>query len=286
MKNLIIVNSISKVRKIIKNWKKENCNIGFVPTMGYLHEGHLSLIKKAKQENDKVVVSIFVNPLQFSPNEDYATYPQDIEKDKKLSQEAGADLIFYPQREEMYPKKNPLVYIDVIELDNNLCGAKRKGHFKGACTVVGKLFNIITPQKTYFGKKDAQQTVIIKKMIEDLNYDIEIVPCEIIREKDGLAKSSRNIYLNEQERKAAIILFQTLNLIKDKIENKKEYNVINLINFAKKNISKENLAKIDYVEIVDANNLQKINIIKGEVLIALAVYIGKTRLIDNFSFNV
>ena len=278
-----LVHKIEEVRSIVRSWKKEGLSVGLVPTMGYLHEGHQSLIKKAVEENDKVVVSIFVNPMQFGENEDLETYPRDLNKDSKLCEETGADLIFNPEAEEMY-EKGFCSYVDMNGLTTELCGKSRPIHFRGVMTVVTKLFNIVTPNKAYFGMKDAQQLCVIKRMVKDLNMDIDIVGCPIIREKDGLAKSSRNTYLSEEERKAALILYKTISLGKELLI-KGERDVSILLDKMKENISKEQLAKIDYVEAVDWETVEKIDKIQGKVLVAMAVYIGKTRLIDNFTFE-
>lgn len=278
-----IVHTINDVKNEIKKWREENLSIGYVPTMGYLHEGHASLIKKAREENDKVVVSIFVNPIQFGPNEDYATYPRDLNKDASLCEKYGADLIFNPEASEMYPDKI-YSYVNVDLLTNNLCGAKRPGHFQGVCTVLTKFFNILNPTRAYFGEKDAQQLAVVKKMVQDLNFNLEIVGCPIVREADGLAKSSRNTYLNEKERQAALVLNkslkETLNLL-----NSGERNVSNIKDTICNIINKEPLAKIDYVSIVDSLTLQEVTEVNASILVAIAVYIGKTRLIDNFTFK-
>lgn len=278
-----LVHKIEEVRSIVSSWKKEGLSVGLVPTMGYLHEGHQSLIKKAVEENDRVVVSIFVNPMQFGENEDLETYPRDLNKDSKLCDETGADLIFNPEPEEMY-QEGFCSYVDMNGLTTELCGKSRPIHFRGVMTVVTKLFNIVTPDRAYFGMKDAQQLCVIKRMVKDLNMDIDVIGCPIIREKDGLAKSSRNTYLNKEERKAALILYKTISLGKDLLVSG-ERDVNTIINKMKDNINKEPLAKIDYVEAVDLETVEKIDVIKGKVLIAMAVYIGKTRLIDNFTFE-
>lgn len=280
MKN---ISEIKEAREIIKDWKSQGFSIGLVPTMGYLHNGHKSLIDKARQENDKVIVSIFVNPIQFGPNEDFEKYPRNMEHDLQVCSDAGADIIFSPAVIEMYPEKN-LVYIDVNELGDNLCGAARPGHFRGVCTVVAKLFNIIMPDKAYFGQKDAQQLAIIKRMVNDLNFDIKIISCPIIREDDGLAMSSRNSYLSLQERKAALIISQSLESAKKMIINGERNGEI-LRQFVIDKISNEPLARIDYIDIVDACTLKPVNDIVAPILVAAAVYIGKTRLIDNFFFE-
>lgn len=278
-----VVHKISEVREIVNKWKREGLSVGLVPTMGYLHEGHQSLIKKAVEENDRVFVSVFVNPMQFGENEDLASYPRDLEKDTKLCEETGANLIFNPTPEEMYPE-GFCSYVDMNLLTKELCGKSRPIHFRGVMTVVSKLFNIVTPNKAYFGMKDAQQLLIIKRMVKDLSFGIEIVGCPIVREEDGLAKSSRNTYLNEEERKAALILYKTINLGKKLLEEGERDSSV-LLSKMKENINKEPLAKIDYVEAVDIERIEKVDKIEGTVLVAMAVYIGKTRLIDNFVFE-
>lgn len=274
-----IVKTIKEVRQIVKEWKKQGLSVGLVPTMGYLHEGHKSLIVKAVSQNDRVVVSDFVNPTQFGPNEDFETYPRDIFADSKLCEEAGADIIFNPEASEMYD--NTLTNVNMISITEVLCGKTRPIHFNGVCTVVSKLFNIVMPDRAYFGQKDAQQLCVIRKMVKDLNFDIEIVACPIIRESDGLAKSSRNTYLNKDERQAALCLSKSLKLAEEMIK-KGETDTKKIIKSAVDLINNEPLAKIDYVEIVDFNTLKSIEIVKKPILMAEAVYIGKTRLIDNF----
>ena len=213
-----LVKTVKEVREIVNEWKKEGLSVGFVPTMGYLHEGHKSLIERSVKENDKTVVSVFVNPIQFGPNEDLASYPRDIEHDKALVESAGADLIFYPEVSEMYPSHFTTL-VNTKEVSENLCGAKRPVHFGGVCTVLTKLFNIVNPNRAYFGQKDAQQLAVVKRFVKDLNFDIEIIGCPIIREADGLAKSSRNTYLNKEERQAALILSKSLNKGLEAIKN-------------------------------------------------------------------
>ena len=268
------------VREQVSEWRKEGLSIGLVPTMGYLHEGHQSLIKKSVEENSRTVVSIFVNPMQFAPTEDLESYPRDLNADAKLCNETGADLIFNPEPEEMY-KNGFCSFVDMTGPTKELCGKSRPIHFRGVCTVVNKLFNIVTPDKAYFGQKDAQQLAVIKRMVADLNIPIEIVGCPIIREENGLAKSSRNTYLNEDERKAALILSKTIfmgqKLAQNGLTDAKE-----LISKMKRNIETEPLAKIDYVEAVDFDTISITDKIKENTLVAMAVYIGKTRLIDNF----
>jgi len=274
-----IINNIAEIRKIVKKHKKEGKTVGFVPTMGFLHEGHASLIEKARKENDIVVVSIFVNPIQFGANEDLDKYPRDMERDKKLVSDVGGDYIFAPEVKEMYPEKL-YTYVDVEKLSEGLCGAKREGHFRGVATVVTKLFNIVSPDRAYFGQKDAQQVAVIRKMVKDLNVDVEVVSCPIIREEDGLAKSSRNTYLNSDERAAALVLSKSLEYAK-KLIGEGKLSTASIIESMKEFINKEPLAKVDYIEIVDRDNLNEVETIERPVLIAIAVYIGKTRLIDN-----
>ncbi|MCR5586238.1 MAG: pantoate--beta-alanine ligase [Lachnospiraceae bacterium] len=275
-----IIEKIDELREIVKKWRLEGKTVGLVPTMGYLHEGHKSLIVRAVAENDKVVVSDFVNPMQFGPTEDLATYPRDLDHDAKLVEDAGADLIFHPEPSEMY-LDDFSSYVDMNTLTKGLCGKTRPIHFRGVCTVLAKLFNIVTPDKAYFGQKDAQQLAVVKHMVSDLNFGLEIVGCPIIREEDGLAKSSRNTYLSPEERKAGLVLSRSLKHGKEAIEagEKDATKVIGLIT---DEINKEPLAKIDYVEIVTWPDLKEVSTIEGSVLCAMAVYIGKTRLIDNF----
>ncbi len=274
-----IVSTIKEVREYVNTWKKEGNMVGFVPTMGYLHEGHMSLVDAAG-ENDKVVVSIFVNPMQFGPNEDLASYPRDLERDAKMCEEHGVDLIFHPTPEEMYGD-NFYSYVDMNTLTEELCGLTRPVHFRGVCTVVTKLFNIVTPDKAYFGQKDAQQLAIIKRMVKDLNMPLEIVGCPIVREEDGLAKSSRNTYLSPEERKAALVLSRSIFLGKALAEQG-ERDAKKIVAAMTAEIEKEPLAKIDYVKIVAMDDMQQVETINGSILAAIAVYIGKTRLIDNF----
>lgn len=277
-----IVGTVKEVREQVKEWKKQGLSVGFVPTMGYLHEGHKSLMDAARKGNDKVVVSIFVNPMQFGPTEDLATYPRDLDHDAALCESAGVDLIFHPEAEEMY-EKDFCSYVDMTGLTEGLCGKTRPIHFRGVCTVVNKLFNIVTPDHAYFGQKDGQQLAVIKRMVRDLNMDIEIVGCPIVREEDGLAKSSRNTYLSSEERKAALILSKTVALGKELAKTEKDANKV--VEAMKKNIETEPLAKIDYVEAVDALSMAPVEKLEGTCMLAMAVYIGKTRLIDNTLIN-
>ena len=277
-----IVGTIKEVREQVKEWKKQGLSVGLVPTMGYLHEGHQSLMEAARKDNDKVVVSIFVNPMQFGPTEDLATYPRDLNHDAALCEKVGVDLIFHPEPEEMY-EKDFCSFVDMTGLTEGLCGKTRPIHFRGVCTVVNKLFNIVTPDHAYFGQKDGQQLAVIKRMVRDLNMDIEIIGCPIVREEDGLAKSSRNTYLSPEERKAALILSKTVALGKELAKTEKDANKV--VEAMKKNIETEPMAKIDYVEAVDALSMAPVEKLDGPCMLAMAVYIGKTRLIDNTLIN-
>lgn len=273
--------TVEELRNLVKHCKAEGKSIGLVPTMGFLHKGHGSLIKKAREENDFVIVSDFVNPIQFGPNEDLESYPRDFDADCKLCESLGADLIFHPEPSEMY--QNPHTTVDISLLSDGLCGSKRPGHFRGVCTVVSKLFNISKADRAYFGQKDAQQLAIIKKMVKDLNFDVEVIGCPIVREEDGLAMSSRNTYLNEAERKAALCLSKAIFAGKDAIH--KGMKVCELQSLMSRIITCEPMAKIDYLSVVDLENLQPLEEIHEPVLVAMAVYIGKTRLIDNFFYE-
>ena len=275
-----ITGAIEEVRRQEKEWRKQGLSVGLVPTMGYLHEGHKSLIVKAAAENDKVVVSDFVNPIQFGVNEDLDAYPRDIEADKKVCEEAGADLIFHPEVTEMYAPDFS-TYVEMSKVSEGLCGKTRPTHFRGVCTVVSKLFHIVMPDRAYFGQKDAQQLAVIRRMVRDLNMDIQIVDCPIVREADGLAKSSRNTYLNEAERRAALVLSKAVFHGED-LMKKGERDAETILTAMREIIEKEPMAKIDYVEMVDADTIEPLAKAEGRVLTAMAVYIGKTRLIDNF----
>ena len=277
-----VTKTVEETRKQIKQWKKEGKTIGLVPAMGFLHEGHASLIRKCREQNDIVVVSDFVNPTQFGPNEDLEAYPRDFERDSKLCESRGADLIFAPSPEDMY--HDPHAFVSIDTLSETLCGKTRPIHFKGVCTVVTKLFHIVAPDRAYFGEKDAQQLAIIRKMVKDLNFDIEIVGCPIVREEDGLAKSSRNTYLNDKERQAALCLSRAVKTGKEVIYTGADAKEV--LNPMKAIIEAEPLARIDYVMMVDALTMQPIEKADRDVLVAMAVYIGKTRLIDNFSYGV
>ena len=277
-----ITTTILETREQIREWKKAGCTIGLVPTMGFLHEGHGRLIERCRRENDRVVVSVFVNPTQFGPNEDLEDYPRDFAHDTALCESLGADLIFHPEPEEMY--HDACAYVNIHTLSENLCGKTRPVHFQGVCTVVSKLFHIVEPDTAYFGQKDAQQLAIIKKMVADLNFDIRIVGCPIVREKDGLAKSSRNTYLNKEERKAARCLYRAIQQGQKVIAKGCSSDMV--VQQMEKIISEELLARIDYISVTDAITLQPVEQVERDVLVAMAVYIGKTRLIDNFSYEV
>lgn len=275
-----VVHTIQEVRAQVAAWRKNGLSVGLVPTMGYLHEGHRSLIKKSIEQNDKTVVSVFVNPMQFAPSEDLESYPRDLDADAKLCDETGADLVFNPEPEEMYAK-GFCSFVDMVGPTAELCGKSRPIHFRGVCTVVSKLFNIVTPDRAYFGQKDAQQLAVIKRMVMDLNTPVEIIGCPIIREADGLAKSSRNTYLSDEERKAALILSKTI-FMGEKLVQGGLRDAEKLVAQMKKNIETEPLAKIDYVQVVDFDDISVKDTISDNTLVAMAVYIGKTRLIDNF----
>lgn len=277
-----VIKKIDELREILKDFKKEGKSIGLVPTMGFLHKGHASLIKKAVSENDIVVVSDFVNPIQFGPNEDLEAYPRDINADSKLCEDLGADFIFNPDPSEMYHDKK--AFVDIEGLSDNLCGARRAGHFRGVCTVCTKLFNIVGPDRAYFGQKDAQQLSIIKKLVFDLNIPIEIVACPIVREDDGLAMSSRNTYLSADERKAALCLSKAI--FEGEKMAKEGLSVKEVLEKMKEIISAEKLAKIDYISAVDLETIKDVDNFDKDTLVAIAVYIGKTRLIDNFIYRV
>ena len=275
-----IITTIEDIRSIVKQWKDQGYSVGFVPTMGYLHDGHAALIDQARKDNDKVIVSIFVNPTQFGENEDLNSYPRDINRDKSLCEAHKADIIFAPAPDEMYHDRK--AFVNIVELSDTLCGISRPIHFKGVCTVVAKLFNIIQPTNAYFGEKDAQQLAIIRKMVYDLNFPVHIIGVPIVRESDGLAKSSRNTYLSKEERKAATILYKAIQKGKQTIQ--RGASADSIINTMTEIINTEPLAKIDYISVVDANTMQPVHEITDPVLVAMAVYIGSTRLIDNFSF--
>ena len=274
---MLILSSVLETHIHCRNQEEQ---IGLVPTMGFLHEGHLSLVRQARADSNFVVVSIFVNPSQFGPAEDFDTYPRDFDRDCRLLEAEGVDLLFAPAVEEMYPKGNT-TFVEVTgNLTKGLCGASRPGHFRGVTTVVSKLFNVVGPHRAYFGQKDAQQLAVIKRLASDLNWGIEIVGMPIIREADGLAMSSRNRKLTPEERRSATLLYRALQLAKARIEAG-ERNAERVMGIIREIIGKEKLARIDYIEIVSLNDFEPVNQIEGEILIALAVFIGETRLIDN-----
>ena len=278
-----IAYTVEDVKSQVREWKKEGLTVGLVPTMGYLHEGHESLIKRAVAENDRVVVSVFLNPTQFAPNEDLASYPRDFEADTKLCEGAGAALVFHPEPSEMYAE-DACTFVDMTAVTKELCGKSRPIHFRGVCTVVNKLMNISMANRAYFGQKDAQQLAVIRRMVRDLNMNVEVVGCPIIREADGLAKSSRNTYLSEEERKAGLVLSQAVKL-GQKLVAEGEKSAAAVTGAMSELISAEPLAKIDYVSMVSWDSIEPVETIEGPVLVAMAVYIGKTRLIDNFIYE-
>lgn len=281
-----IVKTIKEIRKLLDEHRKNNETIGFVPTMGYLHEGHMSLIRHARKENDIVVVSIFVNPTQFGEGEDFQRYPRDLQRDAKLCEQAGVDYIFAPSTEEMYPKGNPLVYVDVLKLSDHLCGRFRPGHFRGVLTIVAKLFNIVMPDRAYFGKKDIQQLRIIMQMVEDLNFPIEIVPVDTVREEDGLAMSSRNTYLSPEERAMAPNIYKALQEGLQMIKNG-ERDVFKVIEHVLAKIEAIPGARAQYVQIVSWDDLQLVKTLSdGVYVLATAVFLGPARLIDNIRFKI
>lgn len=274
-----IVERIAEVREIIAGQKEKGTHIALVPTMGYLHQGHLTLVKQAKQEGVFVVMSIFVNPLQFGPKEDLSLYPRDLEHDTKLAREAGVDLIFHPSVEEMYPQKNRTT-VEVSELGNALCGLSRPVHFRGVTTVVSKLFHIVQPDRAYFGQKDYQQYLIVRQMVRDLNFPIEVIAVPIVREKDGLALSSRNVFLTPEQRQEAVVLSKSLAEAETLI-HQGERSVERIEEKIRRKITEESSGEIDYVEVRSAEDLVKSEIINEPIVIALAVKFGTTRLIDN-----
>ncbi|MDU2065689.1 MAG: pantoate--beta-alanine ligase [Sporomusaceae bacterium] len=277
-----IITTVAALREKVKQAHREGKSLGLVPTMGYLHDGHLTLAQTARSENDIVVLSIFVNPLQFGQGEDFAAYPRDLACDSQKAATAGVDFVFAPSVEEMYPfgYENMMTFVEVKGLTEGLCGQSRPGHFRGVATVVTKLFQIAQPDKAYFGQKDAQQVAVIKKLVADLNMDITIVTVPIVREKDGLALSSRNVYLNQAERSAALVLSKSLALAKRRLQAG-ERNSEKLLGAMRALIEAEPLAQIDYAVIVDNQTLAPLPKVQDSALIALAVRIGRTRLIDN-----
>ncbi|MNI14787.1 Pantothenate synthetase [compost metagenome] len=284
-----VIHSISLLKECLKQHKLKNpaIVIGFVPTMGFLHEGHASLIKAAKEQSDLVVLSIFVNPLQFGPNEDFDRYPRDLQRDSAIAEAAGVDLIFLPQKEEMYPQ--PIrTTVSVTTVTDRLCGASRPGHFDGVATVVSKLFHIVQPDKAFFGLKDAQQVAVLTQMVSDLNMNVEIIPCPTFREPDGLAMSSRNVFLTKEQREQALVLSQSLRSAAVWVEEHAIYTTKDLIELTISHIQSAPLAVIDYVELLAFPSLEPITTVdsnKDTVILALAVKFGTTRLIDNLIMN-
>jgi pantoate--beta-alanine ligase len=291
---MLVIRHIDEIRNKLHQLRLEkgqNVKIGFVPTMGYLHEGHMSLVDRAREECDMVVLSIFVNPLQFGPKEDLAAYPRDMQRDIHIAKQHHIDIIFAPEVEEMYPR--PIkTKISVSELSNNLCGASRPYHFDGVCTVVMKLLQIVQPHRAYFGLKDAQQIAVIQKMVYDLNINIDIVPCEILRESDGLAMSSRNVYLSENEREQAVVLSQAIQMAKRLVQERKGLTVEQLLNQTLEYVRQSKMAAVDYVKVLSYPSLDEIGsndavlevLNQDSLILALAVKFGKTRLIDNYIF--
>jgi pantoate--beta-alanine ligase len=277
-----IICKVEEIKDVIHQAKRKDKIVGLVPTMGFLHEGHLTLMREAKKSCDLVVASIFVNPLQFGPNEDYEVYPRDLGRDSKLAESAGVDILFTPGVDDMYPAglQQMLTFVDVKLITDKLCGATRPGHFRGVTTVVTKLFNIVEPHVVYFGQKDAQQVSVIKRMVNDLNINVRVVSVPIVRESDGLALSSRNVFLNPAEREAALILNKSLKLAMSKLEAG-ERKAEKIKREMEKMIKAEPLATVDYIAIANPDTIEEWDDINGPALIALAVKIGKTRLIDN-----
>ena len=278
-----IITRVDELREACKAAKAKG-SVGLVPTMGALHEGHGSLIKRCREENDTVVVSVFVNPLQFAPGEDYEEYPRDIDKDGAFCESLGADIVFHPEPEEMYPENFGFRVTPPESMTHILCGITRPIHFAGVATVLTKLFHLVAPDRAYFGQKDVQQVAIVEAMVRDLNMDLAIVPCPIVREADGLAKSSRNRYLNDDERKAAVVLSRSIKMAKAMVRDG-ERNVAALLDAVTKEIDAEPLAKIDYVEILRFPHFERDAELVEDSFIAMAVYIGSTRLIDNSFFR-
>lgn len=281
---MIIAETIMEVREQVRAWRAEGLTVGLVPTMGALHEGHASLVTAAASQCDRVVASVFVNPTQFGPGEDLDSYPRDFERDCKILDKKGCDMVFHPSVGEMYPD-GFVTYVNLeSEMTAQLCGKSRPSHFRGVCTVVSKLFNIVTPDRAYFGQKDAQQLAVIKQMTRDLGFGIEIVGCPTVREADGLARSSRNTYLDPAEREAATILYKAIKAAQEMLSGADdEVPADEVLNMMRSVVSSEPEARIDYIEAVDGISLMPVEYAKKGTLIAMAVYIGKTRLIDNFT---
>ena len=279
-----ICKTIQEIRAVCSTARRDGKRLGLVPTMGALHQGHLSLVRAAKAQCDVVAVSIFVNPTQFGPNEDFAKYPRTFEKDCGLLEKEGVDLIFAPSVDEMYPP-NAVSYVTVEGLSTRLCGKSRPGHFRGVTTVVSKLFHIVEPDVAFFGQKDAAQVAIIRRMVRDLNFPVEIVVCPIVREADGLAMSSRNSYLDPQQRKSALVLYRSLMQVQKQFEGG-THNSAKLIANAKEVFAEEPSVRLDYIEIVDPDTLDGLTDLSQPALVAVAAFVGKTRVIDNITLNV
>ena len=280
---LTVATTPDQAKDVIREWKAQGLSVGLVPTMGYLHEGHRSLIERAVAENDRVMVSVFVNPIQFAPGEDLESYPRDFEADKKLIEAAGATLVFHPEPSDLY-YPDACTFVNVEGITGELCGKTRPTHFRGVCTVVSKLMNILQADRAYFGQKDAQQLAVIRRMVRDLNMNVQVVGCPIVREADGLAKSSRNTYLSTEERAAALVLSRAV-AEGQRLMEAGERNAETVTGAMKQLIEAEPLARIDYVEMVSWDGIKSVEVAEGPVLVAMAVYIGKTRLIDNFIFG-
>jgi pantoate--beta-alanine ligase len=279
-----IITKIIDIQQKILKYKRNGHTIGFVPTMGFLHEGHLSLVNEARKKSDIVIMSIFVNPLQFGPNEDFDRYPRNIERDEQLAKDAGVDILFYPDVKEMYLEPRTF-HVTVENLADVLCGNKRPGHFDGVATVLIKLFNIVLPDFSFFGKKDAQQVSVVMKLVQEFNFPIEVIPVDTVREEDGLAKSSRNVYLSSEEREQAKVLYSSLQLAKLQI-NSGERNPKVIQKNMEQHILSNTKAEIDYIEIYSFPDLKPLSILKGQVLIALAVKFTNVRLIDNMTMEI
>ncbi|MBM7703331.1 pantoate--beta-alanine ligase [Metabacillus iocasae] len=279
-----VIKTIKEMQQYVQETKLKDETVGFVPTMGYLHEGHLTLLHEAKRENDTVVLSIFVNPTQFGPNEDFDSYPRDFERDERLAKEAGVDVLFYPTVEEMYPNE-PTIQLKVTKRVDVLCGAKRPGHFDGVATVLTKLFHIVTPNRAYFGMKDAQQVAVVDALIADFHFPVTLVPVGTIREEDGLAKSSRNVYLTEQERKEAPFIYKSLQKAKQRI-TEGETNPEKIKKEIEQDLRNHTNGRIDYVDIYSYPHLTQIDHLSGRIILAVAVAFSKARLIDNLTFEV
>lgn len=278
-----IVRSVAEAKELARGWRAAGLSVGLVPTMGYLHEGHESLMDAARAACDRVIVSVFVNPIQFGPDEDFDSYPRNLHRDAAICEAHGAHAVFHPSVEDMYPAGFS-TFVEVEGLTDALCGASRPGHFRGVCTVVSKLFNIVQPHRAFFGQKDAQQLAVIKRMVADLNMDVQVVGCPIVREADGLAKSSRNTYLDPQERQAALVLSRAIRAAEQAVyDGQRDAACVRAI--IEGTIAAEPLARIDYVQVVDGLTMQPVETIEGSVLVAIAVHIGTTRLIDNFIFE-